>query len=94
MLRPGWNSNKWVRKFYKEATGGMAPACGPILVIAGEGDMAVPIAGIRDAVEKGLKNGQSISLRVYPGLDHDPAMTETLQDQIAWIRDRLSSEDK
>ncbi|HEY7689630.1 MAG TPA: alpha/beta fold hydrolase, partial [Dongiaceae bacterium] len=91
MLRPGWSSNKWVRKFYRECTGGTAPARGPILVVAGEGDTAVPIAGIRDAVEKGLKNGQSISLKVYPGLDHDPAMMETLQDQIAWIRQRLST---
>ncbi len=90
MLRPGWNQNEWVRRFYLETAAGSSQAHGPILVIAGEADTAVPIAGIEDSVRAGRAHGQDINFKVFPGLDHDPAMNDTVGFQLQWMRARLA----
>ncbi|NLS01088.1 alpha/beta hydrolase [Rhizobium sp. P38BS-XIX] len=90
MLKPGWSKNKWVSKFYREETAGFKPIQGPILVLAGEDDHSVPIAGIKEVVERACKNKQSVTFKSYPGLDHDPTMSASVPDQLDWIRDRLS----
>jgi pimeloyl-ACP methyl ester carboxylesterase len=90
MLKPDWKSNPWVQRFYRETTAGADPLGGPIFVIAGEADMSVPLAGIQETVAKACANGQAVTFRSYPGLDHDPTMSESVPDQLAWIRDRLA----
>jgi hypothetical protein len=32
----------------------------------------------------------ALSFRSYPGLDHDPTMTNSTPDQLAWIKDRFA----
>ena len=90
MVKPGWQTNPWLGKFLDEIEIGDRPAAGPVFVIAGEGDTAVPIAGIRDSVARACKAGQTISFRSYPGLDHTPTMQMTVTDQIDWIRGRFA----
>jgi hypothetical protein len=90
MLAPGWKANPWVEKFYRETTAGADPIGGPIFVIAGEADLSVPLAGIQETVAKACAGGQAVTFRSYPGLDHDPTMSESVPDQLAWIRDRLA----
>lgn len=90
MLKPDWNKNQWVEKFYKENSPGGDPVEGSIFVIAGEVDTAVPIEGIRETVKRACDIKQAVTFRSYPGLDHDPTMSETLKDQIAWMQDRFS----
>jgi hypothetical protein len=79
-----------VRKFYLENSAGDTPIAGPMLVIAGEGDNAVPVDAIRDTVKKACALKPVLEYRGYPGLDHDPVMSESTGYQLDWIKDRFA----
>ncbi|HWS69898.1 MAG TPA: lipase family protein [Steroidobacteraceae bacterium] len=89
MVKADWAKSLWVRKFFDENRVGDAPIAGPIFVIAGESDTAVPFAATRDLIDRACKNRQNVQFRSYPGLDHDPTMVNSTPDQIAWIKDRF-----
>jgi len=90
MVKPGWGDAAPVRGFFDQNAAGAVPVKGPIFEIAGEADTAVPLPGIQETVDRACRNGQAVTFRRYPGLDHDPAMGETVADQLAWIRDRFA----
>jgi pimeloyl-ACP methyl ester carboxylesterase len=90
MVKPNWSQDPWVQKFFAENRAGAVPIRGPLLVIAGEGDTAVPLGAVRDVVNRACRSGQQIVFRSYPGLEHDQAMRLTLADQIAWIKERFA----
>ncbi len=91
MLKPGWNHNVWVQRLFKENELGNEPVTGPLLVLAGEADATVPLEGVRQTVAHACKIGsRQLRFRSYPGLDHDPAMVQSVPDQIAWIGDRFA----
>jgi hypothetical protein len=90
MVKPGWGDAAAVRSFFDQNAAGAAPIKGPIFEIAGDADSAVPLPGIRETVDRACRNGQAVTFRRYPGLDHDPTMGETVADQLAWIRDRFA----
>jgi len=91
MLKPGWNRNVWVRRFFKESEVGESPVAGPLLVLTGESDATVPLESVRQTVARACKVGSpQLTFRSYPGLDHDPTMGQTVRDQVAWIHERFS----
>ncbi|MEZ0351452.1 lysophospholipase [Mycobacterium sp. pR1184] len=69
-----------------------APALtAPLLVVHGECDRLVPVAGSRRLVE--CVGSTDVTLKVYPGLYHEvfnePEQDEVLDDVVAWIIERL-----
>jgi pimeloyl-ACP methyl ester carboxylesterase len=90
MLKQGWSENPWVQKFFAENRAGVKPIHGPLLAIAGDADKAVPLAAVRDVVDRACRNHQPVELRIYAGLDHGPTMGRSVPDQIAWIKDRFA----
>src|SRR6202140_3569925 len=42
MLKPGWEDNRFVKEFFRRNTPGQKAAHGPLLVISGEGEVALP----------------------------------------------------
>jgi pimeloyl-ACP methyl ester carboxylesterase len=90
LLRPKWEKNVWVHRFFAGNTVASAPIGGPLLVIAGEADQTVPIAGVRIAVQQMCAARQLVTFRSYPGLDHDPTMEKSTPDQLEWIRARFA----
>jgi pimeloyl-ACP methyl ester carboxylesterase len=89
-LRPGWDKNVWIHRFFEGNALAKAPVGGPLLVIAGEGDQTVPIAGVRAAIKDMCAAKQPVTFRSYPGLDHDPTMEKSTPDQLEWIRARFA----
>jgi pimeloyl-ACP methyl ester carboxylesterase len=89
MVKPGWNELPAVRAFVAESLTTEKPVTGPILVIAGEADQSVAISGVRATVASACRKQMNVTFRSYPGLDHDPTMTNSTPDQLAWIRDRF-----
>ncbi len=90
ILRPDWDNNKWVQRYFGENALGEKPVGGPLFVIAGEADTTVPIDGVRTLVHSACSAGNSVTFRSYPGLDHDPTMVTSVPDQLAWIKDRFA----
>ncbi|SOX51664.1 alpha/beta hydrolase, partial [Mycobacterium ahvazicum] len=69
-----------------------APALtAPLLVVHGECDRLVPVAGSRRLVE--CVGSTDVTLKVYPGLYHEvfnePEQDQVLDDVVAWITERL-----
>jgi pimeloyl-ACP methyl ester carboxylesterase len=90
LLRPKWEKNVWIHRFFDGNAVGGAPIGGPLFVIAGEADQTVPIEGVRAAVKQICAAKQAVTFRSYPGLDHDPTMEKSTPDQLEWIRARFA----
>jgi hypothetical protein len=88
-LKPGWSQRPGAQAFFAANPIG-AVKVGPMLVIAGEADQSVPLAGVKKVVASACRIGSALSFRTYPGLDHDPVMANSTPDQLAWIADRFA----
>jgi alpha-beta hydrolase superfamily lysophospholipase len=92
MLKPHWSDDPWVQKFFAENRVEARNVAGPVFVIAGGGDTAVPIGAIREVVDRACRHKQTVYFKTYPGLEHDEAMSHSLPDQIRWIKARFAGE--
>jgi hypothetical protein len=90
VLRPGWEGTPGARRFFAENTLGEAPIAGALLVIASDGDRTVPLDAIRNTVRQACDRRTQLTFRTYRGLDHDPLMQNSTNDQLAWIADRFA----
>lgn len=90
VLTRDWRQNPFVRRLSEEDRLGVAHVSKPLLVLAGEADLSVPISGVRETVAQACRSGVPLAFKSYPGLDHDPTMINSIPDQLAWIRDRFA----
>lgn len=90
LLRDGWRRKPAVEHFFQANALGERPIGGPLLIIAGEGDQTVPIAGMRSRAQKICEAAQPVTFKSYPGLDHDEVMAQSEAFQFDWIRARFS----
>ena len=93
LLRPKYEKNVWVHRFFESNAVGNTPIGGPLFVIAGEADQTVPIVAVREAVKKMCASKQAVTFRSYPGLDHDPTMEKSTPVQLEWIRARFAGKE-
>ncbi|MBB3883924.1 alpha/beta hydrolase family protein [Acetobacter oeni] len=92
ITKSNWTRNLAVQAMLWENAIGNQSVRGPLLVITGGGDTSVPPGGVRSTARKACNNGIRLAFRFYPGLDHDPTMTNSVKDQISWIKARLADE--
>jgi hypothetical protein len=90
MLKPGWENNHFVKEFFGRNTPGQKPARGPLLVISGEADLALPAQMSEKTVARMCKQGDRILFLKYPDVDAIGAMGASVADQISWIKARFS----
>jgi Secretory lipase len=90
MLKPGWESNRFVKEFFSRNTPGQKPAHGPLLVISGEADPAIPAEMSGKTVARMCKQGSRILFLKYPDLDASGVMGASVADQISWIKARFA----
>jgi pimeloyl-ACP methyl ester carboxylesterase len=90
MLKPGWESNRFVKEFFTRNTPGQRAAHGPLLVISGEADPAIPAEMTGKAVARMCKQGNRILFLKYPDLDASGVMGASVADQISWIKARFA----
>ncbi len=67
-------------------------ATGPLLVIQGEVDEAVPPPLTASLVDQLCAAGIVVEYRTYPGVTHDPVMAASAEDAAAWTAARLAGE--
>jgi hypothetical protein len=90
MLKPGWEDNQFVKEFFSRNTPGQKPAYGPLLVISGEADRAVPAEMSEKTVARMCQQGDRILFLKYPDLDASGVMGGSVADQIGWIKARFA----
>ncbi len=90
MLRPGWQNESNVKKFFSRNALGSRPAAGPLLVISGETDPTFPSALTAKAVGRLCEQKDRVLLVRYPGSNASEVLENSLSEQISWIRARFS----
>src|SRR5579862_8801702 len=90
VVRPGWDEIPAAQRFFAANELGMAPVHGPLLVLIGEADEAVPFPVLKAVVRTACRNGIALVFHSYPGLEHDPTMEKSTPDQLAWVRERFA----
>jgi hypothetical protein len=90
MLKPAWESNQFVKEFFSRNTPGQKLAHGPLLVISGETDLAIPAEMPEKTVARMCKQGDRILFLKYPDLDASGVMGASVADQISWIKARFA----
>ncbi|MBB6347079.1 alpha-beta hydrolase superfamily lysophospholipase [Nonomuraea muscovyensis] len=96
LVRPNYLSEPHFAKYLDENTTGRRPVGGPVLLLQGDADHAIP-RSITDHVAATLcQLGSQVDYRTYPGLGHDtyPGVTGiddgAMPDILAWTADRLA----
>jgi hypothetical protein len=90
MLKPGWEDIPLVKEFLGRNTLGTKAARGPLLVISGEADPAIPADMSAKTVDRMCKQGDRILFLMYPDLDASGVMGASVADQISWIKARFA----
>jgi acetyl esterase/lipase len=89
VLKPGWKKSPHFQKFRELARLGTKPAHGPILLLHGLEDDAIPTT-TTDALYQRMRDQKAmVEYRKYPGLDHDPLVFGSFRDQLRWVQDRF-----
>jgi pimeloyl-ACP methyl ester carboxylesterase len=87
-VKPGWDSNGFVRQYFGRNDPGQTKAYGPILVISGHADPS-KLAAATQAIGRMCKQGAGVQWERYPDLDPGSVIGESVRDQIGWIEGRF-----
>ena len=90
LVKPGWETNPLVRKFWERNRLGRIPAHGPLLVISGEADTAVPAEMTSRAVSQLCERKDRLLFVKYPALNASGVLGNSVSEQISWIKARFS----
>jgi hypothetical protein len=90
MVKPGWENNPYVKKFWDRTTLGRKPARGPLLVLSGEADTTVPSTLTARAVGQLCEQKDRVLFVKYPGLNASGVLGDSVSEQISWIKARFS----
>jgi pimeloyl-ACP methyl ester carboxylesterase len=90
MLKPGWENNPYVKKFWDRTTLGRKPARGPLLVLSGEADTTVPSTLTAQAVGQLCQQKDRVLFVKYQGLNASGVLGDSVGEQISWIKARFS----
>ena len=90
MLKPNWESNKFVRQYFSRNSPGHKPAQGPMLVISSELDPTVPIQRTAQVITRMCKQGGHVQFERYPQSETGRVFGDSVRDQISWIQARFA----
>jgi hypothetical protein len=89
-VKPGWDDNQFVRQYFVRNSLAQTRAYGPMMVISGDADQAIPAMMTAQAIARMCKQGDLIQWQRYPSLDPGRVMGDSVRDQIAWIEARFA----
>jgi pimeloyl-ACP methyl ester carboxylesterase len=90
LFRVSWKDDANVKKFFTRNIIANRPVAPPLLVIGGEADPVVPSALTARAVSRLCKQQSGILFVKYPGSNASEVLSNSLSEQISWIRARFS----
>ncbi len=90
IVKPGWENNPFVRKYFDRSDLGRSRAYGPVFVITGDADPALSPTVRAQAFDRVCKAGDRAQWERYPGLDAGQVIGDSVRDQIGWIEARFA----
>jgi hypothetical protein len=89
-LKPGWENNEFVKRYFARNNLGQTQARGAILVISADADRAVPVTVAAPIINRMCKQGDRVQWERYLDLDPGRVIGDSVRDQIAWIEARFA----
>lgn len=89
MLKPNWESNQFVQKYFSRNRLGLKPANAPLLVISSETEPS--ILQTTKIVARLCQQGDRVQFEKYPESDPGRVIGDSVRDQIAWIQARFAN---
>jgi pimeloyl-ACP methyl ester carboxylesterase len=86
---PRWRSEPW-RKILVQNTPGTSAIDVPILITQGGGDKVVPAALTVRFARRLCERGETVDVRLYPGVENEEAGIVVVPDVLAWIGGRFA----
>jgi Secretory lipase len=92
LLKPGWEANPLVQRFFATNMVGKKSTSGPLLVLASDSDSTMPSARTASIVKRLCNKGDRVLFYSYPTPNSQTLMGESVTDQIAWVRARFAEQ--
>ena len=89
-VKPAWDDNPFVRQYFVRNSLAQTRAYGPLMIITGDADPAIPAAITAQAVARMCRQGDQIQWQRYPSLDPGRVIGDSVRDQISWIEARFA----
>ena len=91
-VRSDRSQNPYVQAYQNLTATGGRPIAGPLLVIQGEADLAVPFQVTNNAIDKtcGLFPQSQLEYATFAGVTHVPVMYAAQRVWLKWIEDRFA----
>jgi alpha-beta hydrolase superfamily lysophospholipase len=90
ILNPDWARNRQLRQFFGSAEPGKRRSAGPILLLQGGRDAAIPAHVTGLLFGRLCRLGNVVQYRVYARADHDTLLTQAYPAMARWLADRLA----
>jgi hypothetical protein len=88
IVKPGWESSAFIRRYFLRNNPGQTPAYGPILVISA--DRASLATMTAQAIARMCKQGDRLQWERYRDLDPSSVIGDSVRDQIGWLEARFA----
>jgi pimeloyl-ACP methyl ester carboxylesterase len=85
-----WPDAKGVRRFTQANRPYLEHARGPLLVLLGENDPAIPLDITKRSIGQRCGLNQTVALKTYPGMNHREVIHASFRTQMKWIEDRFA----
>ncbi len=89
-VKPGWESNDFVRQFFDRNRVGETRASGPILVITSDAAPAAIATTTSQAIARMCKQGDRVQWERYDDLNPGDLIGDSVRGQIGWIEARFA----
>ena len=86
---PPWEAEPW-KTIAEQNTPGQVRTHAPVLIVQGEADQIVDPAVTKRLVEKLCSEGDTVELRLYPGVAHLTTGHDAARDVVRWIMARFA----
>jgi hypothetical protein len=89
VLKPGWKTNSFVRKYFERNRLGLQPASAPMLVIASEDDPKIDETA--KIITRLCKARDKVKFEKIPESDLGRVIGDSARDQMAWVQSRFAN---
>jgi hypothetical protein len=90
MLKPNWQKNPFVRRYFDRNTVGAKPARGPLLVIASAANSRAAASTTAEVIRRLCERGDQVEFQTFASPDPGYVIGESVRDQMAWIQARFA----
>ncbi len=91
VLKPGWDTNPFVKKYFESNTLGRTSASRPLFILIADSNSPVSMTMTEQAVQRLCSQGDRVLFKKFKSSGSKTLIGDSVGDQIAWIQARFSN---